>query len=1143
MDGFEPIRSIASRLHKAVVATGADPLEPLAFVTTAAEHLDLEIAFLPAADPALKGARALFDEQSGTICCEDAGSTGDRALLIAHEIGHVKVHAGSTICEANDIDPSRSTEAVPVGLQRVEDYGARERRELQANVFGREFLLPRALAARLHVDDGLGATAIAGRTGLPPPLVRQQLFDALLLPVPPQETERATPPYSPIEDPSQERAVAHRGAPFLLQAGPGTGKTRTLVKRVSSLLACGVDPASLLVLTFSNRAAGELAERLADVAPDAAPRIWIGTFHAFGLDLIRRHHDRLGLSPNPTLFDRSDAIEVLEEILPILRLVHFRNLWDPAMVLRDIIVAISRAKDELVGPVRYRGLAEAMLASAVNDDDRVAAEKCLEVAEIYEIYERTLRERDAVDFGDLIMRPALLLESEPALAQAVQLHHRHVLVDEYQDVNRASACLLRIVAGDGKRLWVVGDARQSIYRFRGASSANMARFSVDYPDAVIDRLDVNYRSTEQIANGFVAIAPRMGASAGMLPLDLSASRGSGPVKPQIRRYDTLDDELEGVAASVRELEGAGVALRDQAVLCRTNSRLNETAAALEARGIPVLHLGTLFEREEIRDLLALLSLAVEPFGDALLRVAAMPRYDVNLQDVYTTTKHLRLLDRPALVGLKSLAEVDGVSAEGAATLQRLADDLAGLEPSASPWEFLSSYLLDRTDLARKMARATTVAIRMHAVAVWQFLNFVRKQGLTGAGLPIQRTLDRVRQLVLLAEERDLRQMPAAALHMNAVRLMTVHGGKGLEFEAVHVPGLTVSSFPSAYRGQRCPPPVGMIEGTEGLSVRDQGKQSHEHEEECLFFVALSRARTYLHLYLARKQSNGNSRSPSRFLEWLPSAFRDEIDQPATLPLPPEAPRSTPIEVRRGSEWSITDSRLRAYEKCPRRFFYTHMLGLGSARKRTAFSQTHDCLYELLRWLANTRRTKEPTLAEVEKRFEAIWQANGPVEHFFRDDYRRLASRLISALSHAGTERRFRETEPLAIALPNGRVLVEPNELAELPDGTTALRRIRTGSKRTDEYDRLEYALYQLAAETRFGKDAVVEALHLTDEHGAPDRVTISSRKLSNRRSRTNDMLGQIAAGWFPIQPDPVTCPRCPHFFICDARPRGPLTLP
>ena len=1007
-------------------------------------------------------------------------------------------------------------------------------------MFAREFLLPLTLAARLHVDAGLAATAIANRTGLPLALVRQQLFDALLLPSAPPQAGVPIPTSPPRPDPSQDRAVTHRGTPFQLQAGPGTGKTQTLVQRVISLLAEGIDPAAILVVTFSNRAAGELAERLATATTEAAPRLWIGTIHAFGLDLVRRHYDRLGLPADPTLFDRSDAIEVLEEILPTLPLVHYRNLWDPAIVLRDIVAAISRAKDELADPARYRALAEAMLASAASDDDRVAAEKCLEVACIYEIYERALRERGGVDFGDLIMRPAVLLESDPVLAHTARLRHRHLLVDEYQDVNRASARLLKVVAGDGKRLWVVGDARQSIYRFRGASATNMARFPTDYPAAVFGQLDMNYRSTEQIVNSLVAVAPHMGASEGMLPLHLTTDRGRGPAKLQIRRYETLDDEAAGVAASVRELESAGVALRDQAVLCRSNSRLNDMAAALEERGIPVLHLGSLFEREEVRDLLALLSLAVDRFGDALVRVAALARYDMSLQDVHAAARHLRSTSRPALASLKSLADADGVSAEGAAIFKRLAEDMAGLNPGASAWEFLSSYLLDRTDLVREMARATTVAARMRAVAVWQFLNFVREQSPAGSGLRIQRTLDRVRQLVLLAEERDLRQVPAAALHVDAVRLMTVHGSKGLEFDAVHVPGLTKSSFPTANHGLRCPPPIGMIEGAEGLSIKEERKRSHEDEEQCLFFVALSRARSHLRLYLARKQPNGNNRSVSEFLSWLPPALFDEISQPATLAPPPDAPRLTPIAVTRESEWRITDSRLRAYDECPRRFFYTHVLGLGGARKRTAFSQTHDCIYELIRWLADARRKAEPTLAEADAAFEDIWQAKGPVEHAFCNDYRRLAFHLVDALVRAGAGRRFREAKPLAIDLPNGRLFVEPNELAELPDGTVVLRRVRTGYKRSNEYDRLEYALYQFGAEAQSG-NAVVHALHLTD--GTAEPVTITTKKLNYRRSKSDDMLGRIAAGWFPPEPDPVTCPRCPHFFICPSTPQGPLTLP
>ena len=1139
MDGFEPVRNSARMLHAAVIADGADPLDPTALIAEAARRLDLEVAWLAAGDPALKGARALFDEQSGTILCEASGSPAERAILVAHELGHVDLHAGPSSCGPADIDPSRSTEVAPVGLQRVEDYGAHERRELQANVYAREFLLPQQLAASLHCETGLTATAIADRTGLPLALVRQQLFDAMLLPPAPVRTATEAI-QTPRPDASQDRAVAHRGTPFLLEAGPGTGKTRTLVKRISALLADGIDAAAILVLTFSNRAAGELAERLALAEPAAAPRVWVGTFHGFGLDLVRRHHDRLDLSPDPMLFDRSDAIEVLEEILPTLPLVHYRNLWDPMLVLREVVGAISRAKDELTDPARYRALAEAMRDAAPDEDARVAAEKCLEVAHVYDLYEAAKLERGALDFGDLVMRPALLLEADADLRLAVQLRHRHVLVDEYQDVNRAGARLLKAVADDGRRLWVVGDSRQSIYRFRGASSANMAGFAVDYPGAVIDRLEVNYRSTDEITRNLVAVAPRMGASAGMLPLTLEAVRGRGPAKPQIRRYDTLDIEADGIAASVRELETAGVALRDQAVLCRSNARLNEIASALEVRGIPVLHLGSLFERDEVRDLLAILNLAIDPFGAALVRVAAMSRYDATLQDVHAATIRLRESAFPSPTGLGALAGTAGISARGVAAFTRLADDFADLKSNQSAWDLVSTYLLDRTDLLRGLAAGGSVAARMRAVAIWQFLNFIRDQSPVGTGLPIRRTLDRVRQLVLLAEERDLRQVPASAIHLDAVKLMTVHGSKGLEFEAVHVPGLTVQSFPASNRGQRCPPPVGMIDGNAGLSVPEEARRAHENEEQCLFFVALSRARTHLRLYLARKQPNGNNRSASPFLDWLPSPLIEDVPSPDTLSLPPDAPRPSPIEVATPSDWPVTDAKLVAYEKCPRRFFYTHVLGLGGLRKRTAFTQTHDCLYELIRWLADARMTTEPTLEEAEAAFGGIWLAKGPIDHAFSEDYRRLASRLIAALIRAGTGRRFRRAEALAIDLPNGRVMVQPDELAELPDGTVVIRRVRTGYRRSDEYDRLEYTLYRLAAQATFGDDAVVEALHLTDE--TTEAVELSSKKVATRRTRSDELLARMTAGWFPPEIDSVTCPRCPHFFICAAVPRGTLSL-
>jgi DNA helicase-2/ATP-dependent DNA helicase PcrA len=1141
MEVFDQVRGEASRLHELLVARGADPMSPMSLIKGATEHLELEIYWLPPGDPALKGARASFDAQSGLVCCETAGTVGERALAVGHEIGHASVHEGPSTCSASEIDASRSTETSPVGLQRVEDYGVRERRELQANVFARELLLPRALARRLHVGDGMTASAISASTGLPINVVRQQLFDALLLPAAPATAKDAEPAPRPERpDPAQERAAAHRGSPFQLQAGPGTGKTRTLVKRVLSLLAEGVHPSGILILTFSNRAAGELGERIASAAPSQTQQMWIGTFHAFGLDLVRRHHERLGLTPRPTLFDRSDAIEVLQDILPTLQLVHYRNLWDPAMVLRDVVTAISRAKDEMTDPKRYRALAEAMRGKGGDDESRIAAQKCLEIADVYDLYEQALRKHDAVDFGDLIMRPALLLESDAALRAAVQLRHRHVLVDEYQDVNRASTRLLKALAGDGKRLWVVGDARQSIYRFRGAASSNMAAFSGEYPRAAIDQLTVSYRSTQQVADVVAAVAPHMGASAGMLRLALTAERGAGPALPELRRFDMPDDELEGIAGCVRELEAGGVPLRDQAVLCRTNSRLSEIASALEERGIPVLHLGSLFERDEVRDLLSLLSLAIDPFGDGLVRVGRMKRYGLSLQDVFLTCRWLRANGRKTLDALDQLPKIEGLSAEGVEGLTRLAADFSGVSASGWPWELLSDYLLDRSGLAREMALAESVTGRMRAAAVWQFLNFVREQTPVGAGHPVQRVLNRVRQLVLLAEERDLRHVPAAAAHLDAVRLMTVHGSKGLEFEAVHVPGLTVSSFPSSNRGQRCPPPVGMIEGAEALTVAENAKRDHDLEEECLFFVALSRARTRLALYAAGRQPNGNNRSPSPFLSWMPSSTYTPVAKPATLPLPDHAPRPEAVSVIRPSGWQVSDSQLGLYASCPLRFFYTHVLGLGGARKTTAFSRTHDCIYALIEWMSEARRSGGVTAEAAEEAFEKIWQLRGPLDHAYSDDYRRLASRLVAALVRAGAGRRFREAQSLAIDLPNGRVVVEPDETAELPDGTVILRRVRTGHKRSEEYDELDYTLYHLAGKAHFGAAYVVEAHHLTCDTMEP--VEITPKKLQNRSDKSDKMLSAVGAGWFLPQVDSVTCPRCPHFFICPSTPKGPVTI-
>jgi CRISPR/Cas system-associated exonuclease Cas4 (RecB family) len=727
------------------------------------------------------------------------------------------------------------------------------------------------------------------------------------------------------------------------------------------------------------------------------------------------------------------------------------------------------------------------------------------------------------------MLPARLLEEDEMVRISVQLRHRHVLVDEYQDVNRASARLLQMVAGDGDRLWVVGDSRQSIYRFRGASSVNMSHFAKDYPGATIQPLEVNYRSTEQIVRTFTAFSGQMGASTGMLPLALTSKRGRGSGVPEIRTLESPEEEIGGLAASVKELETAGIGLRDQAILCRTNARLNEIAVGLENRGIPVLHLGSLFEREEIRDLLALLALLIDSSGDALVRIGAMERYSISLQDVYCLLQHFR---GAGAADYQTAHTVAGLTAAGSRAVERLAADIADFTGSTGPWEIVTSYLLDKTDSVRQLAKNLSVSGQLKGVAIWQFLNFLRRPSPTRQGSPIWRLLDHVRQLVLLAEERDLRQVPAAALHLNAVRLLTVHGSKGLEFEAVHIPGLTVSSFPTSNRGQRCPSPTGMIDLLSG--------DEQAEEEECLFFVALSRARSQLRIYHATKQRNGNARNASPYLSIITPHVFQSLGTAEILKGTTHGDPEHVVALTLPAEWSLTDSKLMTFDKCPRRFFYTHILGLKGARKSTAFSRTHDCLYELIRRAAQMRRKGPVEFSEIQATLDEIWASRGPAGHGFEKEYRALAERLIRYLLTAGADRLFHDSIPLAVDLPNGRIWVEPSDISKLADGRTSVRRVRTGKRRSQEENYLEYALYVLAARTNFGNDSIVQALHLTDE--VEEVVVVTPTKLKTRIKKSQEMLASISEGQFPPEVDSVTCPRCPHFFICAATPNGSLTI-
>jgi DNA helicase-2/ATP-dependent DNA helicase PcrA len=349
--------------------------------------------------------------------------------------------------------PGLGGDPIDSGAGRVEGYSPRERKEVQADVFAGEFLCPADWLREEILGKGRTPKDIAIELELPPGLVLNQAIRALLLP-PLQAPADAGPAVVYALDKSQQEAATWSGGPLLVDAGPGTGKTRTLVHRIQHLLDNGASPASILALTFSNKAAEEMRERLSVSNAEAAIEMWVGTFHAFGLELLTKYHQRIGRTLNVRILDEAGSLGILEDNLERLPLRYYQNLYEPAYELVHVLRAISRCKDELVSPATYKAAAEAARASASSDEEREVAGKALELAAIYEIYEVALREADAVDFGDLVLLSAMVLEGHEDLRKEYQTRFEHILVDEYQDVNLASSRLLRALCALDADVWV-----------------------------------------------------------------------------------------------------------------------------------------------------------------------------------------------------------------------------------------------------------------------------------------------------------------------------------------------------------------------------------------------------------------------------------------------------------------------------------------------------------------------------------------------------------------------------------------------------------------------------------------------------------------------------------------------------------------
>lgn len=1129
MDAVELARQRAAELHNIAVQRGFDPWNAYGFVVAEAQHHGYDVEDVISGAAMLDGGRAKFLPEALLILHEKKGSSFEQALLVAHELGHALLGDGNAPAPVKEMDFARSSEPSPVGEDRVVDYSRKQRREIQMDLFAREFLLPRLYIRKLHVDCGMTAAAIATKLGAPYEVVSQQLLDALLLP-PSALTKKEGREHELNEH--QKAAANHRGLPFLLGAGPGTGKTQTLVSRVEGLLAEGVDPRRILLLTFSNKAAGEMAERIAKKQSQAAAALWMGTFHAFGLDLIRRFHQVLGMPNEPRMLDRTEAVELLEYEFPKLDLQHYRDLYDPTQVISEMLNAISRAKDEVVGPEDYEQLAMQMRSIAANEDEVTAAEKALEVARVYATYESLKRARNCVDFGDLVYLPVKLIEGSAETRERLAAAYDHFLVDEYQDVNRSSVRLLQALNPTGRNLWVVGDAKQSIYRFRGASSFNVSRFgNEDFPGAQRKRLECNYRSVQPIVEAYSNFARDM--HTGRVESGLKPFRKEVGSPPELRHVLGANEQTVAIADCIEEFKKLGVDYRDQVVLCTGNEKLAELARNLEMLGVPVLFLGSLFERPEVKNLLSFLSLMLDSRAMGLVRLACLPHFQMGIQDVATVLAHLRRDESKPLQFLEDGHIIPDLSSAGVESLTKLREVFAGLEATDSPWNVLATILLDKTRLAADIAGATSVASRAEGIAIWQFMNFVKVQP-AGSGLRISRLLERVRRLLRLSDDKDLRQLPEAAQCIDAVRLMTIHGAKGLEFRAVHIPGLNEDTIPGRRRAApSCPPPDGIIHGAIG-TIADYLEQSRVEEQECLLYVALSRAKDRLVLYACMKdKANRNRKLSESFLTRLGAGLARSTVVPSRA-LPP-TPCDEPIAIDMRGPVQLTVPQMDLFDRCPRRFLYTHVLQTGGRRIATPFMQMHDAVRTVLKKMVTGEITSSGQ--ELAAIMERALQDEGLGNHGYFVHYSEFAVAMIQYFSESRAGLTPKEPMALRVTFGTEEIIVTPDDVLVGKDGIVKVRRIMTGHSRSGNEDSIGTAAFLAATEQAFPR-ATAELFYLADKES--QTITLTRTKMDNRRSTIQSNLGAIRGGQFPAKTSSFACPNCPALFVCGPVPKGEL---
>ena len=607
----------------------------------------------------------------------------------------------------------------------------------------------------------------------------------------------------------QEEAVTTTEGPLLVLAGAGSGKTKVLTERIAYLIQeKGIDPSSILAITFTNKAAKEMKERVERlIGYGYHYQMNISTFHSFGLRIVRENYKALGYEKNFLILDSDDTLTLIKKIIKELSLDP--KLYNP----RGVRSQISGAKNEMVTPDEY---------------DRYAKTEYEEqVSKIYKKYEKKLKQNSSLDFDDLLIQPLRLFQDHPDILKKYQEQFQYILIDEYQDTNQPQYLLSKMISAKSRNICVVGDNDQSIYSFRGANYRNILNFEKDYKDAKVVLLEENYRSTQNILNAANSVIKN---NKKRKEKNLWSSNEIGPKIQYFRAYDEKN-EAHFVSQEMKKLHDEGVNYSDMAVLYRTNAQSRVMEEELLKENLPYRIVGSFFfyNRKEIKDLISYLRLIYNSDDDiSLTRVINVPKRGIGLKTIETLGKRADLEQKSLYDTIEFGKELE---------FKKIVEELKELEKSSSLTE-LVDLVLEKSGMRQALKDEKTLEadIRLENLEEFKSItkNFEESYGISS----LEDFLMEISLVADMSEHKD---------NGDAVTLMTVHSVKGLEFDNVFVIGLEEGIFPH----------MNSMMESDGIE-----------EERRLCYVAMTRAKKRLYFVNAKRRmlfGRDQVNPPSRFV--------------------------------------------------------------------------------------------------------------------------------------------------------------------------------------------------------------------------------------------------------------------------------------